>query len=48
MFERERESASGGGTEREEDPEPQAGLRVQAVSIQPDAGLKLTDREIMT
>ena len=37
-----------GGSEREEDTESEAGSRLRAVSPEPDAGLKLTDREIMT
>ena len=41
---RERERASGGGLEREaENPN-----RLHAVNAQPDAGLELTNREIMT
>ena len=39
---------SGGGAERERDTESQAGSRLQAVSIQPDEGLELTDHGIMT
>ena len=42
------EHASGGGAEREADPEPEAGSRVRAVSTEPDAGLELANREIMT
>ena len=37
-----------GGSEREGDTESETGSRVWAVSTEPDAGLKLTDREIMT
>ena len=37
-----------GGAEREGDTESEAGFRFQAVSTKPDAGLELTDREIMT
>ena len=37
-----------GGAEREGDTESEAGSRLQAVSIEPDAGLELTDREFMT
>ena len=39
---------NGGGSEREGDTESEAGSRLGAVSTEPDAGLKLTDREIMT
>ena len=34
--------------EREGDPESEAGSRRRAVSTEPDAGLALTDREIIT
>ena len=43
-----RESVSGGRAEREGDTESEAGSRLHAVSTEPDAGLELTDREIMT
>ena len=46
MFERER--VSGGGTEKEADPESKVGSRLQAVSIEPNTGLELTNHEIMT
>ena len=46
--ERDRERVSGGGAEREGDTESEAGSRVQAVSTEPDVGLELPDREIMT
>ena len=39
---------SGGGAEREEDTESEAGSRLQAVSTEADAGLELTNRKIMT
>ena len=39
---------SGGGAEREGDTESEAGSRLQAVSTEPDAGLELTNCEIMT
>ena len=39
---------NGGGAERERDTESEAGSRLWAVSPKPDAGLKLTDREIVT
>ena len=45
---RERERESGGQAEREGDTDPKAGSRLRAVSTEPDAGLELTDREIMT
>ena len=44
--ERERQSMSGVGTEREGDTESEAGSR--AVSTEPDAGPEPTDGEIMT
>ena len=47
-FEGERQSASGGRAEREGDAESGAGSRLRAISTEPDAGLELTDREIMT
>ena len=39
---------SGGGAEREGDTEPETGSRLPAVSTEPNAGLELTDREIMS
>ena len=39
---------NGGGTEREGDTESEAGSRLPAVRTEPEAGLELTDREIMT
>ena len=39
---------SGGGAESEGDPESETGFRLRAVHTEPDAGLELTDREIMT
>ena len=47
IFERERE-VSKGGAEREGDTESKAGSRLQAISTEPDAGLELMNREIMT
>ena len=38
----------GGGPEREGDTESEAGSRLRAVGTGPDAGLALTDREIVT
>ena len=46
--ERERQSVSEGGAEREEDKASGPGSRLQAVSTEPDVGLELTDCEIMT
>ena len=45
---RERQSMKGGGAEREGGTESEAGSRLWAVSTEPDAGLELTDREIVT
>ena len=39
---------SRGGAEREGNTESEAGFRLLAVSTESDAGLKLTDCEIMT
>ena len=39
---------SRGGAEREGDTECETGSRLQAVSTEPNVGLELTDREIMT
>ena len=36
------------GAEREGDTESEAGSRLQAVSTEPNVGLELTDREIVT
>ena len=36
------------GAEREGDTESEAGSGLRAVSTEPDAGLELTDREIVT
>ena len=38
---------SGGGAEREGDTESEVGSRLWAISPEPDAGLELTDREIV-
>ena len=46
--ERERERARKLGRGREGDAESEAGSRLWAVSTEPDAGLELTNREIMT
>ena len=39
---------NGGGAGREGDTESEAGSRLRAVSTGPNAGLELTDREIVT
>ena len=48
IFDRGRQSTSGGGAEREGDTESDAGSRLQAVGTEPDVGLELTNREIVT
>ena len=48
MKERKRPSPSRGRAEREGDTESEAGSRLPAVSTEPDAGLELTNCEIMT
>ena len=37
-----------GEEQREGDTESEAGSRLRAISTEPDAGLELTDREIVT
>ena len=39
---------NGGGAEREGDKESEAGSRLWAITPEPDAGLELADREIVT
>ena len=39
---------SGGGAEREGDPESEAGSRLRAVSAEPDVGRELMSCEIVT
>ena len=39
---------NGGGSEREGNTESETGSKLRAVGTEPDAGLKLTDSEIMT
>ena len=39
---------SRGSVKREGDADSEAGSRLRAVSAKPDAGLKLTNREIIT
>ena len=48
FWDRERQSMNGGGAEREGDTEYEAGSRLRAISPELDAGLELTDREIVT
>ena len=48
LFLRERQSVSGGGAEREGDPESEAGSRLRAVSAEPDVGRELMSCEIVT
>ena len=48
FWDREREHMNGGGSEREGDTESEAGSRLWAVNPEPDVGLELTDRKIMT
>ena len=48
IFETETEHEWGRGREREGDTESEAGSRLWAISPEPDAGLELTDREIVT
>ena len=47
IFETERQSMSRGGAERGGDTESGAGSRLSAVSTEPNAGLELTNCEIM-
>ena len=47
FWDRKRQSMNGEG-QREGDTESETGCRLWAVSTEPDAGLELTDREIMT
>ena len=48
LFLRERASTRQGGAERKGDTELKAVFRLRAASTEPDAGLKPTNREIMT
>ena len=48
FWDRERQSINGGGAEREGDTESETGSRLRAISPEPDLGLELTDREIIT
>ena len=47
IFEQQRTHEQG-GAEREGDIESEAGSRLQTVSTEPNMGLRLMDREIMT
>ena len=47
-MERHTQSMSRGGAERGGDKESEVGSRPQAVSTEPDTGLELTNRKIMT
>ena len=48
LFLRETEHEPGRGREREGGTESEAGSGLRAVSVEPDLGLKLTDRETVT
>ena len=48
LRDRERQSVSRGEPEGEGDTKSEAGFRLRAVSTEPDAGLELRNREIMT
>ena len=48
LFLEETEHEQGRGREREGDTESEAGSRLRAVSAEPDVGLELRNREIMT
>ena len=48
LRDRVRQSEGGGGAEREGDTESEAGSRLSAFSPEPDAGLELTNRRIVT
>ena len=48
FWDRERQSMNGGGAEREGDTELETSSRLWAISPEPDAGLELPDREIVT
>ena len=45
---RARQSMNGGGAEREGDTESETGSRLRAISPEPDTGLELPDRKIVT
>ena len=48
IFGGERDKSVSGEGQRERDTESEAGSRLRAVSIEPDAGLELINREIVT
>ena len=49
IYSRERDRAQAGkGLQKEGDTESEAGSRLRAVSTESDAGLELTDREIVS
>ena len=48
LFLRDRQSTSGGGTERDGDTESEAGSRPWGISTESDMGLDPMNREIMT
>ena len=48
FWDRERQNVNGGRAEREGDTESETGSRPWAISPEPDAGLELTDHEIVT
>ena len=48
LRDRERQTTSGGGSQREGDIEPEAGSRLLAVSTESNAGLEPMIHEIMT
>ena len=48
FWDRETQRMNGGGAEREGDTESETGSRLRAISPEPDAGLGLTNWEIMT
>ena len=48
IFERDRETMSRGGAEREGDTESEAGCRLRADSTEPDEGLEPMNHETMT
>ena len=48
IFQRDRDRMRVGQGQRESETESEAGSTLRAISTEPDAGLELTDREIMT
>ena len=45
FWDRERQSMTGGGAEKEGDTESEAGSRLWAISPEPHAGIELMDRD---